>query len=87
MSQAKLYYFDLAGKGEAIRLACAHSGFPLQDVRITKDEMLAMKEIGKLPFGQVPILELPTGECLSQSAAIMRYIGERAVEVMGAISI
>lgn len=75
MSSAKLYYFNLPGKGEAIRLACAHSAFPLEDIRITRDEFIAMKESGKLPFGQVPLLELPSGECLSQSAAIMRYIG------------
>ena len=76
-SQAKLYYFDIPGKGEAIRLASAHSGYPLEDVRLSRDEFMVMKESGKLPFGQVPLLELPTGECLSQSAAIMRYIGEK----------
>ena len=76
MASAKLYYFDLPGKGEAIRLACAHGGFALEDIRITRDEFNAMKESGKLPFGQVPLLELPSGQCLSQSAAIMRYIGE-----------
>ena len=73
---SKLYYFDIPGKGEAIRLACAHSGFALEDIRITRDQFIALKESGKLPFGQVPLLELPTGECLSQSAAIMRYIGK-----------
>jgi glutathione S-transferase len=73
---AKLYYFDLPGKGEAIRLACAHSGFALEDVRLSRAEFIAKKERGELPFGQVPVLELSEGVCLSQSAAIMRYIGE-----------
>lgn len=76
---AKLYYFDIPGKGEAIRLACAHGGYALEDIRITKAEFAVLKENGKFPFGQVPLLELPTGECLSQSAAIMRYIGKLAV--------
>lgn len=58
-------------------MACAYSGFPLQDVRITREEFISMKESGKLPFGQVPLLELSTGDCLSQSAAIMRYIGKQ----------
>ena len=41
----KLYYFDLAGKGEAIRLAAAYSGFAIEDIRLTRNEFAAMKEV------------------------------------------
>jgi hypothetical protein len=44
----KLYYFDLAGKGEAVRLAAAFSGYPIQDIRLSRDEFLAMKEVYKI---------------------------------------
>ena len=53
MSTPKLYYFDIPGKAEAARLACQYAGFPMEDVRLSKEEFLAMKEAGKLPFGQV----------------------------------
>ena len=35
----------------------------LEDVRVSRDEFMVMKESGKLPFGQAPLLELPAGEC------------------------
>ena len=74
----KLYYFDIQGKGEAIRLACAHAGIPLEDVRIpTNDRSLfdKLKSEGKLAFGQLPALEVDDKEFICQSAVIMRYIG------------
>lgn len=49
----KLYYFDIPGKAEAARLACMYGDFPIEDIRLSRDEFLAMKEEGKLPFGQV----------------------------------
>jgi hypothetical protein len=33
----KLFYFDIAGKGDCIRLLCAHAGLPLEDIRIPLD--------------------------------------------------
>lgn len=44
----KLYYFDIPGKGEAIRLACAFSGYVIEDIRLSRDEMLAMKEVSNI---------------------------------------
>eukprot|EP00808_Paulinella_micropora_P007323 g80883.t1 len=76
----KLYYFDIPGKGEPIRLACAVNGIDLEDIRISYEDFNKMKEEGKLPFGQLPCLEVEgkKGESayLVQSAAIMRYIGK-----------
>jgi prostaglandin-H2 D-isomerase / glutathione transferase len=73
----KLYYFDLKGKGEPIRLICAYAGLELEDHRfISRDEFLAMKEGTRLPFGQVPMLEVDGKHNLVQTSAIMRYLGK-----------
>ena len=77
----KLYYFDIPGKGEAIRLLCAHYKIPLEDIRLTREEFLALKENGVLKFGQLPALAVTYGDItedivLVQSAAIMRYLGK-----------
>jgi hypothetical protein len=75
----KLFYFDIPGKGEAIRLACAFAGVPLEDVRIPMDDRKLfeqMKAEGKLTFNQLPALQIEDGTLLTQSAAIMRYIGK-----------
>jgi len=73
----KLYYFDLKGKGESIRLICAYGGLKLEDYRFTtRDEFLAMKESSRLPFGQVPMLEVDGKLAMVQSTAIMRYLGK-----------
>ena len=61
LPQLKLYYFNIKGKGEAIRLYCQFAGLHLEDVRFSnRDEFHAMREQGKLAFGQVPCLEVTT---------------------------
>ena len=70
----KLIYFDIPGKAEAIRLCAAVGKVEMEDVRITRDEFAAMKESGRLPYGQVPALEVDGGQVLAQSSAILRYI-------------
>lgn len=70
----KLWYFDIKGKGECIRLICAYTGQELEDYRFkTFDDFLAMKE--KFAFGQVPMLEVDGKTQLVQTAAIMRFVG------------
>jgi hypothetical protein len=39
----KLYYFDIAGKAEAIRLACVYSDFNFEDIRLSREEFTNMK--------------------------------------------
>ncbi|KAH8044773.1 glutathione transferase [Aureococcus anophagefferens] len=54
----KLYYFDIAGKGEGIRLAFTYCGVPFEDYRFAdREEFNEMKASGRLMFGQVPALE------------------------------
>ena len=76
----KLYYFDIPGKGDCIRLLCAHAGIPLEDVRIplaNREIFDKLKSDGKLPFGQLPALEIKGDtNLITQSASIMRYIGK-----------
>jgi glutathione S-transferase len=59
-------------KAESIRLACAYSKIPLEDVRITSEDFAQLKAVGKLAFGQVPALEVDDKQVIIQSASIMR---------------
>ena len=71
---AKLYYFNIAGKAEAIRCALYHAKIPFTDVRLTREDFYAKKSSGELPYGQVPALVVD-GTMLAQSSAIMRAVG------------
>jgi len=50
----KLYYFDFPGKAAGLRLAAAHGGIEIDDHRLSRDDLTAMKDSGELPYGQVP---------------------------------
>ena len=71
----KLYYFDIYGRAEAIRMLLSHAKQEFEDHRITGEQLAELKESGKLEFGQVPMLE-HDGKHLVQSWAILRYIGK-----------
>eukprot|EP01031_Cornospumella_fuschlensis_P031392 gene31392-37945_t len=74
----KLYYFNIAGVGEIIRLACAYGNLPFEDVRLSGDQFRQMRDEGKLTFGQLPALQVDDNTFLFQSAAILRYVGKFA---------
>lgn len=71
-----LHYFDLYGKGEAIRMLLTHSQTDFYDNRVTGPSWQALKSSGKCPNGQVPILEIG-GKVYHQSQAILRYLGSQ----------
>ena len=76
----ELIYFGIAGKAEAIRLACNHASINLKDTRIDGDEFMAMKNSGELKFGQVPYLKATlNGSTIGivQSCSILRFIGKQ----------
>ena len=81
--ELELLYFDIQGKGEAIRLLCAGAGLELKDTRLNYERFMAMKFDGTLAYGQVPCLLVrskDTGKTakLVQSAAITRFVGKLA---------
>ena len=73
----KLYYFPAYGRAETIRFLAAHAKIPLENVFVTYDTMPALKESGKLEFGQVPMLETADGKHLIQSWSVLRYLGRQ----------
>lgn len=75
MPQYKLYYFDLKGRAEVIRMLFAIAGQKYEDIRFTLDKWPEYK--AKAPFGQCPYLEVIDGEntlLLAQSAAISNFL-------------
>ncbi|KAG5180180.1 hypothetical protein JKP88DRAFT_279880 [Tribonema minus] len=73
-----LHYFNFTGRAEPVRLALAICGVPFTDKRITRDELMAGKASGFLPYGTVPILEVEMEDgkkdVIAETAAIMAYI-------------
>lgn len=77
----KLLYFNMTGRGEAIRLMCKYAGLELEDYRFSSmDEFQKMKADGTLQFGQVPAMEVTlengTTHQLVQSYAILNYLAK-----------
>lgn len=74
MSTYKLYYFNVTGLGEAIRLLLSYGGQKFDDIRFDKDQWAAIKP--NTPMGQVPMLEVD-GKKFYQSMAISRFLGQQ----------
>ncbi|XP_071455241.1 glutathione S-transferase-like [Hetaerina americana] len=70
----KLTYFDVRGRGEAIRFILHQAGVEFEDNRISKDQWGTIKPT--TPFGKVPILE-EDGKQVTQSLAIERYLARK----------
>jgi len=74
----KLYYFAGKGRGEISRYLLAEAKIPYEDIRIDgkKDWVDGAKYKDKMPFGQIPVLEIPgpAGFKLAESQAVERYI-------------
>merc|ERR1712141_928420 len=81
VTKLKLTYFNFGGKAESIRLALSALEIPFEDFRFANlEDLRVMKESGKLNFGQVPMLEVWTGDgkhhVLTQSVALMRFVAK-----------
>jgi len=75
----KLYNEDNpAPNPRKVRIFLAEKGLsvPMERVRMMKREHKAPEFIKKNSLGQVPVLELDDGTCISESLAICRYLEE-----------
>lgn len=76
MTSLRLTYFDAAmSRGEECRLALFLAGAEFEDHRIQRAEWAALK--AATPFGSLPTLEQPGKPVVSQSNAILGYVGRR----------
>lgn len=69
-----LHYFPLYGRAEPVRMAFWKAGVEFNDNRVGGPDMQALKDSGKLPYGQTPVLEFEDGTTLGQSFAILDYV-------------
>ena len=73
----KLYYFDIYGRAEAIRMLLSHAKVAYENVYINGEKLQELKASGVLEFGQVPMLETEDGKHLVQSWSILRFLGRK----------
>lgn len=74
MSKPRLIYFDFAGsRGEECRMALHLAGVEFTDDRVQDEAWEGMK--GQMPFGALPVLDVPGHALLAHSNAILVLIG------------
>lgn len=69
----KLSYFNIEGRAEKVRLALILQGINFEDDRISFNDWPKIKPTTK--FGQVPIMFIDDREPISQSNAMLHYVG------------
>ena len=73
----KLYYFAGRGRAETTRWMLAAINLPFVNAPIaTREAMFDLRASGKLPFDQLPLLEID-GLRVSQTTALIRYLARR----------
>lgn len=72
-----LHFFNLAGRGRAIRIAFRLGKIDFEDKRYSYDEFVKLERDGALTFGALPVLDVD-GERIAQSRALLRYAGKLA---------
>ena len=78
MTTANLTYFRGRGRAETTRWMLAAAGVDFINIPIdTPEELAELRRSGKLPFDQMPLLEV-NGHFLSQSSAMIRYLARRS---------
>ncbi|GFH49837.1 hypothetical protein CTEN210_06313 [Chaetoceros tenuissimus] len=75
LQNCKLTYFNIPGRGEAIRLALTLGGISFTDERIQfSDWRETIKPT--TPYGSLPVLVLSNGSAVAQQRAILRFVGK-----------
>mmetsp|Transcript_13515 Transcript_13515/g.29670 ORF Transcript_13515/g.29670 Transcript_13515/m.29670 type:complete len:245 (-) Transcript_13515:24-758(-) len=77
-----LKYFPIPGRAEPIRLALVLGGLQFHDHRLSGEDWRGKYKRTML-FGQVPVLELQKKRRLTQTKAILRYVGRFAKGLHG----
>jgi len=72
----KLYYFELYGKAESIRLLFYYAKQDFEDIQLTKAKFRELQSQGFFPGGQVPILEY-CGKKFTQASSILRMLCQK----------
>ena len=73
----KLIYFPIKARAEPIRRAFRLSNIEFEDVHVTFEEFGKKKAEGAYRFGAVPVLVLEDGSQVTQSTAILRWVGKQ----------
>lgn len=74
----KVYGMMTSGNCYKVRLLLAHLGEPYdwEEIPSTRVKPRTPEFLALTPMGKVPLLELPTGEHLPESGAILHYLAE-----------
>lgn len=76
MATYKLYYFDIKGRAEIIRMVLKQAGIEFEDIRFKKKEWLE-KYKTLSPLGTCPWLEVGDNDRYGGSLVVARYIAEQ----------
>ncbi|XP_069345086.1 glutathione S-transferase A3-like [Eulemur rufifrons] len=75
--KVKLHYYDGRGRMEAIRWLLAAAGVEFEEIFLeTAEDLDKLRNDGRLPFQQVPLVEIDGME-LVQTRAILNYIASK----------
>jgi len=72
----KLYYFDLGGRAEVIRMMLHYAKVEFEDVRVQFGGLQELKDKGICEFGQLPVFEMD-GKHYSQTMAIVFLLAKK----------
>jgi len=77
----RIYGDRLSGNCYKIELLLAHLGleYDWQSIDITQGQSKSAEFLLKNPAGQIPVLQLPNGDYLSQSNAILNYLADGSI--------
>ena len=74
----KLVYFPIAGRAGCIRDAFKLGKIEFEDVHVTFEQFKEKKAAGEYTLGALPVLILDDGTQVTQSNAILRWVGKQA---------